>query len=492
VKSYSPQIIRKELALIRSRSDDKVDELMRAVHKAQDLAFHLKAAEKNKTFCFKKQEQVCHLQRQLSFWQHMNAVQNEKITEQLDTISKGRDELAGLNEQIFEMQERLVKIRVKFGVGNKEHKAPSILSARNNMVRTGRISASAEPTLFVDSNNKKNHFNGDINIHSPGNKKLNYIENLLLEDVDENSENHTITTKRCWQDFTNIKSLESPPALQNTKEKDIVVINGRVSNTMDVTTKISSNSKFDLISVTNNATVPNNPKSNNDSASETEENILSYDNEQNEMSNFTVLKNEIPNTQISWASKEVEIETENKSTNHESTIGEDDSFIKLLSEEDDDPVNTDEDSDVMTHPVTTQDLEMVSNIPPVIKNASRSAGIRTSRSLSPYNEHESCVIDDSTNETVSINGEKTTCDIKINVEDENGIVKSTEREIGKLSIKANDDGTCKVKKESPNSTKRVSFEHSAMLRSACVEGNLDLVKSLNFGMGRDIKGKLFQ
>ena len=53
-QNLSPQIIRRELALIRSRSDDKVDELMRAVHKAQDLAFHLKAAEKNKNVCLKK------------------------------------------------------------------------------------------------------------------------------------------------------------------------------------------------------------------------------------------------------------------------------------------------------------------------------------------------------------------------------------------------------------------------------------------------------
>merc|ERR1712212_856693 len=89
---------------------------MKAVHKVQDLAFHLKAAEKNKTICLKKEEEVNNLRRQLSFWQHMNAVQNEKITQQLERISKGRDELAGLNEQIFEMQERLVKIRVKFGV----------------------------------------------------------------------------------------------------------------------------------------------------------------------------------------------------------------------------------------------------------------------------------------------------------------------------------------------------------------------------------------
>ena len=109
-KNYSPQIIRKELAIIRSRSDDKVDELMRAVHQAQDLAFHLKAAEKNKTACFKKEDQVRQLQHQLSFWQHMNTVQNEKIASQLETIAKGRSELAGLNEQIFEMQERLVKI----------------------------------------------------------------------------------------------------------------------------------------------------------------------------------------------------------------------------------------------------------------------------------------------------------------------------------------------------------------------------------------------
>ena len=39
--------------------------------------------------------------------------------------------------------------------------------------------------------------------------------------------------------------------------------------------------------------------------------------------------------------------------------------------------------------------------------------------------------------------------------------------------------------------KRVSFEHSSMLRSACVEGNLELVKSLDFSGGsRDIDGKL--
>ena len=39
--------------------------------------------------------------------------------------------------------------------------------------------------------------------------------------------------------------------------------------------------------------------------------------------------------------------------------------------------------------------------------------------------------------------------------------------------------------------KSVSFEHSSMLRSACVEGNLELVKSLDFSGGsRDIDGKL--
>ena len=137
-------MIRKELALIRSKSDDKVDELMKAVHKVQDLAFHLKNAEKKTAICLKKEEEVENLKRQLSFWQHMNAVQNEKITQQLETIAKGRDELAGLNEQIFDMQERLVKIRVKFGVGNKEHKAPS---SGNKMTRIGRISASAEPAF---------------------------------------------------------------------------------------------------------------------------------------------------------------------------------------------------------------------------------------------------------------------------------------------------------------------------------------------------------
>ena len=73
VKSYSPQVIRKELALIRSKSDDKVDELMKAVHKVQDLAFHLKAAEKNKTICLKKEEEVNNLRRQLSFW-HIKTV----------------------------------------------------------------------------------------------------------------------------------------------------------------------------------------------------------------------------------------------------------------------------------------------------------------------------------------------------------------------------------------------------------------------------------
>ena len=64
---------------------------------------------------------------------------------------------------------------------------------------------------------------------------------------------------------------------------------------------------------------------------------------------------------------------------------EEEAYIKLLSE-DDEAVNTDEDSDVIPVPVETQDLEMVNGIPPIIKNLSRSADIRKSRSLSPSND----------------------------------------------------------------------------------------------------------
>ena len=214
-KNYSPQIIRKELALIRSRSDDKVDELMRAVHKTQDLAFHLKTAEKAKSVCFKKEEQVSNLQRQLSFWQHMNSVQNEKITQQLATIAKGRDELAGLNEQIFEMQERLVKIRVKFGVGNKEHKAPS---TKNSLARPGRISASAEPSLCITYNT--NSCNGNINDNSSTKTPFNDKQKLLLDNIDENERNNEITTRRCWQTTPGINSLEFKNNIENTEENN--------------------------------------------------------------------------------------------------------------------------------------------------------------------------------------------------------------------------------------------------------------------------------
>merc|ERR1712038_640625 len=102
-------------------------------------------------------------------------------------------------------QERLVKIRVKFGVGNKEHKAPSVLSARNNMVRTGRISASAEPALFVSSKNKKNSCNSDINVSSQENKKLDIHEDILPQIISDNIDRSKITTKRCWQELSNIK-----------------------------------------------------------------------------------------------------------------------------------------------------------------------------------------------------------------------------------------------------------------------------------------------
>ena len=104
--------------------------------------------------------------------------------------------------------------------------------------------------------------------------------------------------------------------------------------------------------------------------------------------------------------------------------------------------------------------------------------------------NEKCDIEIRMGDTCSINGENKVCDIRISIEEVNDSVDRTETENTKLPLKTNDVSTCNGKKESPNSRKRVSFEHSAMLRSACVEGNLELLKSLNFSVGRDIEGNL--
>ena len=478
VKSYSPQVIRKELALIRSKSDDKVDELMKAVHKVQDLAFHLKAAEKNKTICLKKEEEVNNLRRQLSFWQHMNAVQNEKITQQLERISKGRDELAGLNEQIFEMQERLVKIRVKFGVGNKEHKAPS---SENSMTRIGRISASAEPTFqsFGEGIRERQFSVGDKNITSiPIKRGSQYTENLLLENIEETNERNKIITKRCWQNIPNIKSLESPPVLQNIIQKDKIDLK---TNCRGEITKEASKDGSNVIRTSNvHAT-----NVMNDSFSECNNEKYAAKGDEHK-DNETILKN----GESQKITREIPIKN---SIENGKTYDEEDSFIKLLSE-DDAAANTDSDSDVRTHPVETEELDMITNIPPVIKNLSRSADIRKSRSVSPSNEVDANEDRNTADGFIPCRDKNNGSDIKIKIQGENGeiISESYESQAKLPPILTIDNPEYNEKKNSSNATKRVSFEHSAMLRSACVEGNLDLVKSLNFSGGRDIEGKLLK
>ena len=437
---------------------------MRAVHKVQDLAFHLKTAEKNKSVCLKKEEEVENLKRQLSFWQHMNAVQNEKITQQLETISKGRDELAGLNEQIFEMQERLVKIRVKFGVGNKEHKAPS---SGNNMTRIGRISASAEPTFksFCEGHGE-NHGSFSNVKSNPIKRGTNYSENLLLENTEENNEINKITTKRCWQQIPTIKSLESQHVLQNTflnEEKDVTEtskFNHAVKLSSEKDLNIISIPEIDILNLTDDS--------------------FSDCNDEKCTAKGVKTCNRLTKPLINGSQQ-------NKLKNNDRSYDEEDSFIKLLSE-DDDPVNTDTDSDVRTHPVESEELDMITNVPPVIINSSRSADIRKSRSLSPANENDTCDIGNVTNQKLASGDKKNGCDIKINIQGENGelISEAYDSEDALLPILSND------KKGGSNATKRVSFEHSAMLRSACVEGNLDLVKSLYFSAGRDIEGNAFR
>ena len=369
VKSYSPQVIRKELALIRSKSDDKVDELMKAVHKVQDLAFHLKNAEKKTAICLKKEEEVENLKRQLSFWQHMNAVQNEKITHQLETIAKGRDELAGLNEQIFDMQERLVKIRVKFGVGNKEHKAPS---SGNKMTRIGRISASAEPAFksFGGSIREKQDNSTNNNVAcNPIKRGTHYSDNLLLENIEENNEKNKITTKRCWQQIPNIISLESPPVLQKSTQDE------SKTSSFNVTTMLPFTTDLNVMEV---------PKID---ISDSTDDSSSDRNEIEHTGNGTEYHNEVAHLPFNGSKNELKQQSMKQTINKDKSYDEEDSFIKLLSE-DDDPVNTDTDSDVRPHPVETEELDMIANIPTVIKHLSRSADIRKSRSISPINESE--------------------------------------------------------------------------------------------------------
>ena len=451
---------------------------MKAVHKVQDLAFHLKAAEKNKTICLKKEEEVNNLRRQLSFWQHMNAVQNEKITQQLERISKGRDELAGLNEQIFEMQERLVKIRVKFGVGNKEHKAPS---SENGMTRIGRISASAEPTFqsFEEGIRERQFSVGGKNLTSiPIKRGSQYTENLLLENIEENNETNKIITKRCWQQIPNIKSLESPPVLQNTlHEERIDLKTNSLGKIINETSKECSN-----VINTYNVHVPNTI---NEYFTETngDKNAANGDEHRD---NETILKN----SESQKTAKDIPYKN---SIENGKTYEEEDSFIKLLSE-DDAAANTDSDSDVRTHPVETEELDMITKIPPVIKNLSRSADIRKSRSISPSNEVDTCEDRNTADRFMSCRNKNNGSEIKIKIQGENGeiISESYESQDKLPPILTVDNPEYNEKKNSSNATKRVSFEHSAMLRSACVEGNLDLVKSLNFSGGRDIEGKILK
>ena len=444
---------------------------MRAVHQAQDLAFHLKAAEKNKTACFKKEDQLRQLQHQLSFWQHMNTVQNEKIAGQLETIAKGRSELAGLNEQIFEMQERLVKIRVKFGVGNKEHKAPSTLNTKNIMGRAGRISASAEPAINYGSD--KNVCDESLNVNNMlgTRKNVDNDDNFLHENIITWNQKNLIATKRCWQENAQAKpplhdtDMFSSTTFKEQSDLDINILNrgkeiGDIESTKSVDNRLITK---DTLKVTKDRSSQTIQTSKGISAEKAKDVKVAEGLEKEQMSSST----------------------RNVSTNIGETSGEDDSFIKLLSE-DDDPVNTDEDSDVMTVPPEAQNPEMIRQIPAIIKNSSRTADIRKSGSLSPPNDDSSSDLRNARTSSIEENG---VCDIKINVE-----VDDTKRSEKKEAIDdpdqsaSNSEVNGTVKKDS---RKRVSFEHSSMLRSACIEGNLELVKSLDFSGGsRDIDGKL--
>ena len=208
-------------------------------------------------------------------------------------------------------------------------------------------------------------------------------------------------------------------------------------------------------------------------------------NEKEHTGNGIEYHNEVAHLPFNGLKNELKQQSMKQSINNDKSYDEEDSFIKLLSE-DDDPVNTDTDSDVRPNPVETEELDMITNIPPVIKHLSRSADIRKSRSVSPTSESEN-----PTDGNLSSRDIKNGCDIHIQIQGTDGkiISESNEFEDTLPSILLHDNSGCTAKKDVSNATKRVSFEHSAMLRSACVEGNLDLVKSLNFNEGRDIEGK---
>lgn len=56
------------------------------------------------------------LKRQLAFWFHFHAQQNEKIVEQRDLLRRRKTEMEALNERIIELQEKLVKRQVSMNM----------------------------------------------------------------------------------------------------------------------------------------------------------------------------------------------------------------------------------------------------------------------------------------------------------------------------------------------------------------------------------------